>query len=51
MIMQLWNQRRNVRYRLPEGRILPAIMLELKANTRGFSHLKIATSTNWSAEV
>jgi hypothetical protein len=51
MIMQLWNKRRNIGYRLPEGRILPAIMVQLKANTRGLGHLKIVPSANWSAEV
>ena len=40
MIMQLWNKRRNVGCRLPEGRILPAIMLQLKANTRGLGVLE-----------
>jgi hypothetical protein len=34
-IMVLWNKRRNMAYRLPEGRILPAIMVQLRANTRG----------------
>jgi hypothetical protein len=35
MIMRLWNKRRIIAYRLPKGRILPAIMLQLNANTRG----------------
>ncbi|XP_066358573.1 uncharacterized protein [Miscanthus floridulus] len=51
MIMVLWNKRRNIAYRLPEGRILPAIMHQLKANTRGLGHLKIVPCSNWSAEV
>jgi hypothetical protein len=51
IIMQLWFKRRNIAYKLPEGRILPAIMVQLKANTRGLGHLKIEPSTNWSAEV
>ena len=49
--MVLWNKRRNIAYRLPEGRILPAIMVQLKANTRGLGHLKIVPCSNWSAEV
>jgi len=36
MIMRLWNKRRDIAYRLSGGRILPAIMLQLKANTRGW---------------
>jgi hypothetical protein len=51
MIMVLWNKRRNIAYRLPESRILPAIMHQLKANTRGLGHLKIVGCSNWSAEV
>jgi hypothetical protein len=51
MIMILWNKRRNITCRLPAGRILLAIMVELKANTRGLGHLKIVTCANWSAEV
>jgi hypothetical protein len=51
IIMQLWYKRRNIAYKLPAGRILPAIMVQLKANTRGLGHLKIEPSTNWSAEV
>jgi hypothetical protein len=30
MIMRLWNKRRELAYRLLEGRILPVIMLQLK---------------------
>ena len=51
MVMQLWNKKINAGYRLPQGRILPAIMLQPKANTRGLGHLKIVSSANWSAEV
>jgi hypothetical protein len=51
MIMVLWNKRRNIAYRLATSRILPAIMLQLKANTRGLGHLKIVTCANWSVEV
>jgi hypothetical protein len=50
-IMVLWNKRRNMAYRLPEGRILPAIMVQLRANTRGLGHLRIVPCSNWSAEV
>jgi hypothetical protein len=39
MIMVLWNKRRIIAYRLPEGKILPAIMVQLRANTRGLGHL------------
>ena len=51
MIMVLWHKRRIIAYRLPEGRILPAIMVQLRANTRGLGHLKIVKCSNWSAEV
>ena len=51
MIVILWNKRGNIAYKLPEGRILPAIMLQLKANTRGLGHLKIVPAGNWSVEV
>ena len=46
MIMVLWNKRRNIACRLPAGRILPAIMLQLKANTRRLGHLKIVICAN-----
>jgi len=49
--MVLWNKRRIIAYRLPEGRILPAIMVQLKANTRGLGHLKIVPCSNWRADV
>ena len=51
MIMLLWRKRRRIGERLPPGRILPAIMVQLRANTRGLGHLKVVESTNWSAEV
>ena len=51
MIMKLWNKRRNIGDRLLAGRILPSIMVQLKANTRGLGHLKIVPCSNWSAEV
>ncbi|XP_066374661.1 uncharacterized protein [Miscanthus floridulus] len=51
IIMVLWHKRRIIAYRLPEGRILPAIMVQLRANTRGLGHLKIVKCSNWSAEV
>ncbi|WVZ96491.1 hypothetical protein U9M48_042123 [Paspalum notatum var. saurae] len=40
MIMVLWSKRRRIAERLPPGRILPAVMVQLRANTRGLSHLK-----------
>jgi hypothetical protein len=43
MIMVLWNKRRIIAYRLPEGRI--------RANARGLGHLKIVPYSNRSAEV
>ena len=46
MIMVLWNKGRNIAYRLPTGRILSAIMLQLKANTRRLGHLKIVICAN-----
>ena len=51
MIMRLWNKRRNIAYRLPVGRILPGVMVQLKANTRGLGHLKVVSAANWSAEI
>jgi hypothetical protein len=51
MIMVLWNKRRIIAYRLPEGRILPAVMVQLRANTRGSGHLKIVPCSHLSAEV
>ncbi|XP_037465458.1 uncharacterized protein LOC119337427 isoform X4 [Triticum dicoccoides] len=51
MIMLLWRKRRRIGERLPPGRILPAIMVQLRANTRGLGHLKVVESANWSAEV
>jgi len=51
MIMRLWNKRRNIVDRLPVGRILPGVMVQLKANTRGLGHLKVVSAANWSAEI
>jgi hypothetical protein len=51
MIMVLWNKRRTIAHRLPAGRILPAIMVQLRANTRGLGHLKVVTCSNFSAEM
>jgi len=48
--MDLWRRRR-IGERLPAGRILPGIMVQLKANTRGLGHLKVVESANYSAEV
>jgi hypothetical protein len=41
MIIQLWNKRSTIGHMLLEERILPAIMVQLKANTRGLGHLKL----------
>jgi transposase-like protein len=46
MVMVLWNKRRIIAHRLPEGRILPAIMIQLRANTRGLGHLKVVPCSN-----
>jgi len=51
MIMVLWNKRRAIAYRLPEGRILPALMVQLRANTTGLGHMRLLPCSNWSAEV
>ena len=51
MIMVLWNKRRAIAYRLPEGKILLALMVQLRANTRGLGHLRLVPCSNWSAEV
>jgi hypothetical protein len=49
--MVLWNKRRAIAYRLPEGRILPAVMVQLRANTRGLGYLRLVPCSKWSAEV
>nr|XP_034569455.1 uncharacterized protein LOC117833969 [Setaria viridis] len=51
MIMGLWRKRRRIGERLMAGRILPGVMVQLRANTRGLGHLKVVESANWSAEV
>lgn len=51
MIMVLWSKRRKIVARLPAGRILPAVMVQLRANTRGLGHLKVIECSSWSAEV
>jgi hypothetical protein len=45
-IMDLWYMRRNIAYRLPQGRILHVVMVQLKANTRDLGHLKISPFAN-----
>jgi hypothetical protein len=50
MIMVLWRKRRRIVERL-QGRILPAVKLQLKASTRGLGHLKVVPAGDWSAEV
>ncbi|WVZ73610.1 hypothetical protein U9M48_021896 [Paspalum notatum var. saurae] len=44
MIMVLWCKRRKIAERLPTGKILPAVLVQLRANTRGLSHLKVVES-------
>jgi hypothetical protein len=50
MIMTLWHRRRRISERL-QGRILPAIKLQLHARTRGLGNLKVVKSNDSSAEV
>ncbi|XP_015696419.1 uncharacterized protein LOC102708026 isoform X2 [Oryza brachyantha] len=50
MIMVLWRRRRRIGERL-QGRILPAVKLQLKAATRGLGHLKVVPAGDWSTEV
>uniref|UniRef100_A0A0A9DSX2 SWIM-type domain-containing protein n=1 Tax=Arundo donax TaxID=35708 RepID=A0A0A9DSX2_ARUDO len=50
MIMVLWRKRRRIGERL-HGKILPAIMVQLKARTRRLGYLRVVSSANWSAEV
>ena len=51
MIMVQWNKRRAIAYRLSEGRILPTLMVQLRANTTGLGHMRLLPCSNWSAEV
>ncbi|CAL5065342.1 unnamed protein product [Urochloa decumbens] len=51
MIMALWRNSRRIAERLPAGRILPAIMVQMRANTRGLGQFRVVESGNWSAEV
>lgn len=50
MIMVLWDKRRRIGERL-HGRILPAVMHQLRARTRGLAHLRVVKASLHSAEV
>jgi hypothetical protein len=50
MIMVLWAKRRKICERL-NGIILPAVMAQLNAKTRGLSHLHVADSGNMTGQV
>jgi hypothetical protein len=50
MVMVLWNKRRIIGERL-SGRILPAIIHQLKARTRGLGHLSVVKANCFSAEI
>ncbi|CAA0839026.1 Unknown protein [Striga hermonthica] len=50
MIMVLWHKRRKIGQRL-QGKILPAIIHILKAQTRGLSHLNVVQGDNYAAQV
>ncbi|CAO2190691.1 unnamed protein product [Urochloa humidicola] len=50
MIMTLWEKRRKIGERL-EGKILPAVLRQLKARTRGLGHLTVVKSDQHSAEI
>jgi hypothetical protein len=49
-VMVLWDKRRRIGERL-NGKILPAVMHQLKARTRGLGHLKVITASLHTAEV
>jgi len=50
MIMVLWCKRRKISERLM-GKILPAVIQQLKARTRGLGHLSVVDSGNNTAQV
>ena len=41
MIMVPWNKRKAIAYKLPEGRILLTVMVQLRTNTRVHTYLLI----------
>ena len=50
MIMVLWAKRRRILERL-HGKILPAVIHQLKARTRGLGHLTVVDSGSSAAEI
>nr|AGR45850.1 mutator-like transposase [Zea mays] len=50
MTMVLWNKRRLIGERL-HGRILPAVIHQLKAKTRGLGHLTVVKANTYAAEI
>jgi aryl carrier-like protein len=50
MIMQLFHKRRRIGRRL-EGKILPSIIAQLNARTRGLGHLEVIKGDDYVAEV
>ncbi|CAA0829597.1 Unknown protein [Striga hermonthica] len=50
MIMVLWHKRRKIGQRL-QGKILPAVIHILKAQTRGLSHLNVVQGDYYAAQV
>jgi hypothetical protein len=50
MIMILWNKRRRIAEKL-DGKILPAVLQQLKMKTRGLGHLYVVKADSLVAEV
>jgi hypothetical protein len=50
MIMVLWAKRRKISERLT-GKILPAVIQQLKARTRGLGHLTVVDGGSAAAEI
>jgi hypothetical protein len=48
--MVLWHKRRKIGEML-DGRILPAVLHVLKAQTRGFGHLTVVQGDHYAAQV
>jgi hypothetical protein len=49
MIMTLWNKRRAISERL-HGRIIPAVLQQLRARTRGLENLTVVKAGHFAAE-
>jgi hypothetical protein len=49
-LMTLWHNRRRIEQRL-DGRILPAVLYVLKAQTRGLGHLNVVHDDHYAAQV